>query len=77
MRDDLQVGGQSGGRLRVQLSKMELERVYEFLRRQADGLAKLTEIVRKDFRDLDIMRMRSRIESENAARSAQRTNKKL
>ena len=60
-RPDLQMGAlnDSVSRQHVGLTKMDLERVYEFLRRQQEGLAKLNEIVRKDLRDLDIMRSRS------------------
>ena len=65
-RPDLQPGNNTLNRQHVALTKMDLERVYEFLRRQQEGLAKLNEIVRKDLRDLDIMRSRSLVSTSMA-----------
>jgi hypothetical protein len=46
----------------LHLTSIQKERVFDFLTQQQKGLSRLTEIVRKDFRDLDIMRNRSIME---------------
>jgi hypothetical protein len=56
--------GNNGGPLH--LSAIEKERVFDFLTQQQRGLAQLTEIVRKDVRDLAIMRSRSIMEIKQA-----------
>ena len=50
----------------LHLSAIEKERVFDFLTQQQRGLAQLTEIVRKDVRDLAIMRSRSIMEIKQA-----------
>ena len=50
----------------LHLSAIEKERVFDFLTPQQRGLAQLTEIVRKDVRDLAIMRSRSIMEIKQA-----------
>ena len=55
----------------LHLSSMEKERVFDFLTQQQKGLAQLTEIVRKDVRDLLIMRSRSIMEIKQAKQEQQ------
>ena len=50
----------------LHLSPMDKERVFDFLSQQQRGLHELTEIVRKDVRDLIIMRNRSIMEIKQA-----------
>ena len=60
---------QNGGSEQLHLSKMDKERVFDFLTQQQRGLHQLTEIVRKDARDLLIMRNRSIMEIKQAQKN--------
>ena len=58
-----------GASEQLHLNKMDKERVFDFLTQQQRGLHELTEIVRKDARDLLIMRNRSIMEIKQAQKN--------
>tara|TARA_B100000795_G_scaffold167385_1_gene125967 strand:- start:132 stop:632 length:501 start_codon:yes stop_codon:yes gene_type:complete len=64
----------SEGSEQLHLSPMDKERVFDFLSQQQKGLTELTEIVRRDVRDLAIMRSRSIMEINRIKQEEQRNS---